>query len=166
VEDDPKLRHINAMVLHHAGYHVDAAEDGAAGWNALKASRYDVLMTDNSMPKVTGLELIQKVRSEEMPLSVILASGAAPPMPDGSQRAAMTNTPTRLRKHRSRQDNLSRRLARFCFTNDGAIQHSDAGNMRSARPKQRILGWRRRGINGGGQVQILPLRPFLSLAPL
>lgn len=30
------------------------------------------------MPRVTGLELIKKVRSEEMPLSVILASGTAP----------------------------------------------------------------------------------------
>jgi DNA-binding response OmpR family regulator len=78
VEDDRDLRQINAMVLHHAGYHVDTAVDGASGWKALKASPYDVLITDNTMPRVTGLELIMKVRSEEMPLSVILASGTAP----------------------------------------------------------------------------------------
>jgi len=78
VEDDPDIRWINAMVLHHAGYHVDTAVDGASGWSALKASRYDVLITDNNMPRVTGMELIKKVRSEEMPLSVILASGTAP----------------------------------------------------------------------------------------
>ena len=78
VEDEPDIRRINAMVLHRAGYHVDTAEDGASGWRALKASRYDVLITDNNMPRVTGMELIKKVRSEEMPLSVILASGTAP----------------------------------------------------------------------------------------
>jgi two-component system sensor histidine kinase/response regulator len=78
VEDDRDLRRINAMVLHHAGYHVDTAEDGASGWKALQANHYDVLITDNNMPVVTGLELIMKVRSEEMPLSVILASGTAP----------------------------------------------------------------------------------------
>ena len=78
VEDDPDIRHSNAMVLHHAGYHVDTAEDGASGWNLLKASHYDVLITDNTMPRVTGMELIKKLRSEEMPLSVILASGTAP----------------------------------------------------------------------------------------
>ena len=72
------IRRINAMVLHRAGYHVDTAEDGASGWKALKASRYDVLITDNNMPRVTGMELIKKVRSEEMPLSVILASGTVP----------------------------------------------------------------------------------------
>jgi DNA-binding response OmpR family regulator len=78
VEDEPDVRRINAMVLHHAGYHVDTAEDGASGWNLLKASHYDVLITDNTMPRVTGMELIKKLRSEEMPLSVILASGTAP----------------------------------------------------------------------------------------
>ena len=51
---------------------------GASGWRALNASRYDVLITDNTMPGVTGLELIKKVRSEDMPLSIILASGTVP----------------------------------------------------------------------------------------
>jgi len=78
VEDDRYIRQSNAMVLHHAGYHVDTAEDGASGWKALQASRYDVLITDNTMPRVTGLELIKKLRSEDMTLSVILASGTAP----------------------------------------------------------------------------------------
>ena len=78
VEDEADLRRVNAMVLHHAGYHVDTAEDGASGWSLLKASRYDVLITDNNMPGVTGMELIKKLRSEEMPLSVILASGTSP----------------------------------------------------------------------------------------
>ena len=78
VEDDRDIRQINAMVLHRAGYYVDTAEDGASGWSALKAGRYDVLITDNNMPRVTGLELIKKLRSEEIQLSVILASGTAP----------------------------------------------------------------------------------------
>jgi DNA-binding response OmpR family regulator len=78
VEDDRNIRHSNAMVLHRAGYYVDTAGDGASGWGALKASRYDVLITDNNMPRVTGMKLIKKLRSEEMPLSVILASGTAP----------------------------------------------------------------------------------------
>jgi DNA-binding response OmpR family regulator len=78
VEDDRDIRQINAIVLHRAGYYVDTAEDGVSGWKALKASHYDVLITDNNMPMVTGLELIKKLRSEEMPLSVILASGTVP----------------------------------------------------------------------------------------
>jgi two-component system OmpR family response regulator len=78
VDDNRDDRQLHAEVLGRAGYHVDTAEDGAAGWRALNASRYDVLITDNTMPGVTGLELIKKVRSEDMPLSIILASGTVP----------------------------------------------------------------------------------------
>ena len=78
VEDEPDIRRNNAMVLHHAGYRVATAEDGASAWKALQASRYDILITDNTMPGVTGLDLIKMLRSEEMPLLVILASGTVP----------------------------------------------------------------------------------------
>jgi two-component system OmpR family response regulator len=78
VDDEREVLNLNADVLVRAGYLVDTAEDGASGWKALKANRYDVLITDNSMPGVTGLELIKKARSEDMTLSVILASGTVP----------------------------------------------------------------------------------------
>ena len=78
VDDERDVLNLNAEVLVRAGYLVDTAEDGASGWKALKANRYDVLITDNSMPGVTGLELIKKARSEDMTLSVILASGTVP----------------------------------------------------------------------------------------
>ena len=78
VDDERYVRELNAEVLLRAGYQVDTAEDGASGWRALNASRYDVLITDNTMPGVSGLELIKKVRSEDMKMSVILASGTVP----------------------------------------------------------------------------------------
>jgi len=78
VDDEREVLNLNADVLVRAGYLVDTAEDGASGWKALKANRYDVLITDNTMPGVTGLELIKKARSEDMTLSVILASGTVP----------------------------------------------------------------------------------------
>lgn len=78
VDDERDVLNLNADVLVRAGYLVDTAEDGASGWKALKANRYDVLITDNTMPGVTGLELIKKARSEDMTLSVILASGTVP----------------------------------------------------------------------------------------
>ena len=78
VDDDPEIRSLYAEVLAESGYHVDTATDGASGWRALKAHHYDVLITDNTMPGVTGMELIKKVRSEDMTLPVILASGTVP----------------------------------------------------------------------------------------
>ena len=78
VDDDRDIRNLNADVLVRAGYHVDTAEDGASGWKALETNRYDALITDNTMPGVTGLDLIKKLRSADMTLSVILASGTVP----------------------------------------------------------------------------------------
>ncbi len=78
VEDEVDLRRLNREVLMEAGYQVDAAEDGAVAWSALQLFDYDLLLTDNHMPKLTGVELIKKLRSEAMTLPVILVSGAMP----------------------------------------------------------------------------------------
>ena len=78
VEDDVVIRQLNAQVLLRSGYQVDAAEDGAAGWEALHGKNFDLLITDHDMPKLTGLELVKKVRRARMSLPVILASGSLP----------------------------------------------------------------------------------------
>jgi two-component system chemotaxis response regulator CheY len=57
---------------------VDAAEDGAVAWEVLHTGIYDLLITDNNMPKVTGVELVKKLRAARMALPVILVSAAIP----------------------------------------------------------------------------------------
>jgi DNA-binding response OmpR family regulator len=78
VDDNTDLRLLGADVLVRSGYKVDSAGDGAAAWDALHANRYDLLITDNNMPKICGVELVKKLRSARMALPVILASGAMP----------------------------------------------------------------------------------------
>src|ERR1044071_2825433 len=81
VEDEMDIRRIYAELLIRSGYGVDTAEDGEAGWKMLHAVRhdpgsYDLLITDNNMPRLSGLDLIKKLRSARMTLPIILASGA------------------------------------------------------------------------------------------
>jgi DNA-binding response OmpR family regulator len=78
VEDDLFIRRLNTRVLVGSGYEVDAAADGAAAWRALNADSFDLLITDNSMPKLTGVELLKKLRGARMALPVIMATGALP----------------------------------------------------------------------------------------
>ena len=78
VEDDQFLRQRNTNALILSGYRVDTATDGAAAWEALIANRYDLLITDNSMPKLSGLELLKQLRSVRMELPVIMATGTLP----------------------------------------------------------------------------------------
>jgi len=75
VDDDLANRSLNSKVLIRSGYEVDTAEDGQAGWEALQTRGYDLLVTDNTMPRLSGLELIKKLRSAQMMLPVVLASG-------------------------------------------------------------------------------------------
>ena len=78
VEDDDDIRRLNTEVLIHHGYRVDAAEDGAVAWDALQLNSYDLMVTDNAMPKVTGVELLQKLHAARMELPVIMATGSFP----------------------------------------------------------------------------------------
>lgn len=78
VEDDAAIRELNAQVLLRSGYQVDAAADGVAGWDALQANSFDLLITDHNMPRLSGLELVKKVRSAHMTVPVILATGVLP----------------------------------------------------------------------------------------
>jgi len=78
VEDDIFLRRLNTQVLERSGYEVDAAADGAAAWKELNTDSYDLMITDNSMPKVSGVELLKKMRAARMVLPIIMATGALP----------------------------------------------------------------------------------------
>ena len=74
VDDDPYLCHLSAEVLIRHAYEVNAAGDGTAAWEELNANRYDLLISDNTMPRLTGVELVRKLRSARMALPVIMAT--------------------------------------------------------------------------------------------
>ncbi len=74
-EDNEALRRLSTLMLTRSGYVVTPVEDGLQAWQALHADHYDLLITDNEMPRLTGVELIKRVRSARMRLPVIVASG-------------------------------------------------------------------------------------------
>ena len=78
VDDDPDMRQLTVDVLVSSEYAVDAAINGAVGWEALRARHYDLVITDNKMPKMTGIELIEKLRYTRVGLPVIMATNQLP----------------------------------------------------------------------------------------
>jgi DNA-binding NtrC family response regulator len=78
VDDSNHLRRLCVKTLVKAGYEVASALDGAAGWEALQFNHYDLVITDNKMPKMTGMEMLEKLRSARMLLPVIMATGYLP----------------------------------------------------------------------------------------
>ena len=77
-DDEAVLRQLMTAALVGDGYHVDAAEDGAIAWEALQAKPYDLLITDQNMPKITGVELVKNLRSARMALPVVMVAGMLP----------------------------------------------------------------------------------------
>jgi two-component system response regulator HydG len=78
VDDDRDIRQLYVEVLADSGYAVEAAADGAAGWEALQTQSYDLVITDNKMPRLTGIEMIAKLRAANLTLPVIMATGFLP----------------------------------------------------------------------------------------
>jgi DNA-binding response OmpR family regulator len=78
VEDEPDIRLLNTEVLRRSGYHTDVAEDGAVAWEALQLNTYDLLLTDNNMPKMSGVGLLEKLHDAHIALPVIMATGVLP----------------------------------------------------------------------------------------
>ncbi|MBC8096459.1 MAG: response regulator, partial [Akkermansiaceae bacterium] len=59
VDDETMIRELVTDVLSRSGYEVDTAEDGAIAWDKLQHQHYDLLVTDNTMPKLSGIDLIK-----------------------------------------------------------------------------------------------------------
>ncbi|MGH7245220.1 MAG: hybrid sensor histidine kinase/response regulator [Phycisphaerales bacterium] len=64
VDDSITVREVERQLLQRRGYHVEVAVDGKEGLNALKAGKFDLLVTDVDMPRMTGIDLIRALRKE------------------------------------------------------------------------------------------------------
>ena len=78
VDDDSATRQLSLRVLADAGYKAEGVKDGAAGWDALQANTFDLIITDNKMPKMTGIELIEKLHTANRAIPVIMATAYLP----------------------------------------------------------------------------------------
>jgi CheY-like chemotaxis protein len=76
-EDNPALAQVIQFNLERAGYTVVAAGDGQEAWQHLEQGPFDLLITDEQMPRVTGRELCARVRESrnhpEMPVVFLTA---------------------------------------------------------------------------------------------
>ncbi len=65
VDDFAPMREIVRKVLQDMGYeHIHEANDGATALPLLKSLPFDLLITDWTMPKLPGIELVRAVRRD------------------------------------------------------------------------------------------------------
>lgn len=61
VDDEKVIRDMLAEFLSMEGYHVRTAEDGAAALTELRATTYDLVISDLKMPKMGGIALLEEI---------------------------------------------------------------------------------------------------------
>jgi two-component system OmpR family response regulator len=78
-EDDEGLRSVLERGLRENGYAVDAAGDGEMALQYLSTYEYEVAILDWRMPKVSGLEVVQRLRrrGSRLPILMLTARDAA-----------------------------------------------------------------------------------------
>jgi len=74
IEDDNKIRSILKEILEEKGHDVDEAADGQEGYKRLEQGSYDLCLCDIKMPKMDGLEVLDKAKEAGIPANFIVIS--------------------------------------------------------------------------------------------
>ena len=75
IDDEPGVREILADVLTGLGHTVATCADGSSGFARFQKERFDLVITDLSMPGMSGLELARKIKAKRPKTPVILITG-------------------------------------------------------------------------------------------
>ncbi|UPL50413.1 sigma-54-dependent transcriptional regulator [Hymenobacter sublimis] len=62
IDDEKAIRHTLKEILEYESYQVDQAEDGPTGLDMLIRDKYDVVLCDIKMPKMDGIEVLERAR--------------------------------------------------------------------------------------------------------
>jgi two-component system nitrogen regulation response regulator NtrX len=75
IDDERAIRSTLTEILSFEGYKVEEASDGAEGLKKILANTYDCVICDIKMPKMDGIEVLEKVMAEKPDTQIIIISG-------------------------------------------------------------------------------------------
>ena len=77
IEDEDSIRRVLIKIIKNedASFEVDDAADGLQGYDKLVESDYDLVLCDIKMPKMDGVEVLEKVQAFKPEIPFIMISG-------------------------------------------------------------------------------------------
>src|SRR5438477_8564740 len=75
IDDEKAIRKTLSEILSFEGYKIDEASDGEEGLKRFKDKNYDVVLCDIKMPKIDGIEFLQKAGEANPDIPIIMISG-------------------------------------------------------------------------------------------
>jgi signal transduction histidine kinase/CheY-like chemotaxis protein/HPt (histidine-containing phosphotransfer) domain-containing protein len=116
-EDDPAIRELTELLLKRQGHKVVAVATGADALRRLESGKFDVVLLDDQMPRLSGAETAKRIRSGEKPGGrhqfILSLSGNNS---EADQRRLMDAGVDACLSKPFHADELNRALARFSFS--------------------------------------------------
>lgn len=90
VDDEKSIRETLMEILEYEKYEVSEAEDGKEAWAILEKEDFDAVLCDIKMPKMDGIELLEKVVTDgkQVPFIMISAHGTIETAVDATKKGA------------------------------------------------------------------------------
>jgi two-component system, NtrC family, nitrogen regulation response regulator NtrX len=75
IDDEKAIRKTLSEILSYEGYKIEEAADGEEGLKKFSSTEYDVVLCDIKMPKMDGIEFLEKARLINADVPIIVISG-------------------------------------------------------------------------------------------
>jgi two-component system nitrogen regulation response regulator NtrX len=75
IDDEKAIRKTLFEILSYEGYKIDEAGDGEEGLKKFREKDYDVILCDIKMPKIDGIEFLEKAKETNPDIPIIMISG-------------------------------------------------------------------------------------------
>jgi two-component system, NtrC family, nitrogen regulation response regulator NtrX len=75
IDDEKNIRRTLREILEYENFKVDEAADGQEGLNMAQKEKYDVILTDIKMPKMDGIEVLDKLMQQGVDIPIVMISG-------------------------------------------------------------------------------------------
>lgn len=75
IDDEKSIRSTLKEILEYEGHEVTDAQDGQEGYNKTETDKFDIILCDIKMPKMDGMELLEKLMEKQTDTPIIMISG-------------------------------------------------------------------------------------------
>lgn len=75
IDDEKAIRKTLSEILSYEGYKIEEASDGEEGFRKFREKTFDVVLCDIKMPRLDGIEFLDKVKELNPDIPVIMISG-------------------------------------------------------------------------------------------
>jgi len=75
VDDEKAVLKIMNLILRREGHEIVTAENGQEGLELFREGKYDLIISDNTMPAMTGTEMVEIIKREKPDQRIIMVTG-------------------------------------------------------------------------------------------